>query len=289
MVRVQCNVTCGKGHQHRQVQCQNNDGAILAAAQCDGLEKPVAVQPCRTFLPCAKPATVASTATATAAAAMTTPAAVAYKWKTSQWSACSVTCGPGTQNRRVSCRRHGGADPQGRDTAADDRRCEVAAGRQPAAQRPCPQQRPCVSATSVAATAAATTAVDDYGWLPDEWRECSHTCGKKGRQTRRVFCFHRAAAKKVRRKHCDWAARPPRKRKCNQRRCAGHSSCADVLHKQGPHAGAAAAVLEDKEYVINVLGRNVSVYCHGMRSGNPAEYLTLSKDTENYSEIYEQR
>lgn len=281
-----CNVTCGKGHQHRQVQCQNNDGAILAAVQCDGLVKPVAEQPCRTFVPCARPTTAATTTTTAATTTTTTTAATAYRWKTSQWSACSVTCGPGTQNRRVSCRRHG-ADPGGRDTAADDQRCDAAAGRPPAAQRPCPQQRPCVFATSVAATAAASTAaVDDYGWLPDAWRECSHSCGKKGRQTRRVFCFHRAAAKKVRRKHCDWAARPPRKRKCNQRRCAGHASCADVLHKQSPQA---AAALVDKDYVINVLGRNVSVYCHGMRSGNPVEYLTLSKDTENYSEIYEQR
>jgi hypothetical protein len=45
----------------------------------------------------------------------------------------------------------------------------------------------------------------------------------------------------------------------------------------------------DKDYVLNVLGHNVSIYCHGMRSGKPAEYLSLSKENENFSEIYEHR
>lgn len=122
-------------------------------------------------------------------------------------------------------------------------------------------------------------------WSPDVWRECTHTCGKKGRQTRRVYCHHRASGKKVNRKHCDRKSRPVRRRKCNQRRCAGYASCADVLRRQTP----AAAGVPDKEYVLNVHGRNVSVYCHDMRSGKPVEYLTLFKDNENYSEIYEQR
>lgn len=83
------------------------------------------------------------------------------------------------------------------------------------------------------------------------------------------------------RKHCDRAARPPRKRKCNQRRCVGHASCADVLRQSG--------AADDAEHVLNVHGRNVSVYCHGMRTGRPVEYLTLVKDNENYSEVYDRR
>lgn len=236
------------------MQCQNNEGTLLAADRCDGLEKPAALQPCRTFVQC--PRTAA-------------PFTV-HRWKTSQWSPCSVTCGSGVHVRSASCRRlnrHGG-----KDIAVDNAHCE---GQPPTTRKPCVREVPCTPPPAM-----------DYHWLPDEWRECSHACGKNGRQTRRVYCFHKPAAKKVHRKHCDRSSRPTRKRKCNQRRCLGHSSCADVLlHHQKQWTTA----LADNEYALNVHGRNVSIYCHNMRSGKPAEYLTLSKDNENYSEIYEQR
>ncbi|VVC35152.1 Hypothetical protein CINCED_3A024376 [Cinara cedri] len=242
----------------------------MAEKQCDGLDKPAAVQQCRAPVPCSvKPS-----------------AAATYRWKTSPWSACSASCGPGVQNRRVSCRlHHGGGGKESslrnnKDTVAEDARCQVAVGRTPATQRACVHQPPCASVTSVAAVASADEATD-YGWLPDDWRDCSHTCGKKGRQVRRVFCYQKRSGKIVHRRQCDRATRPPRKRKCNQRRCVGHGSCAEILQKQ-----PAAA---DKEYVLNILDRDVSVYCHGMRSGKPTEYLTLPRDNENYSEIYDQR
>ncbi|XP_050424208.1 A disintegrin and metalloproteinase with thrombospondin motifs 9-like isoform X2 [Adelges cooleyi] len=246
-----CNVTCGKGYQNRQVRCQNTDGVLLSADHCEGLKKPETTQPCRAFVPCAKTSAVG------------TGPGLQYKWRTSQWSSCSATCGQGVQNRRVSCRY---AYKNGWRDAVNETECD-AVGKPPAAQKPC-NLRACL-------------APSNYNWLPDEWRECSHTCGKKGRQTRRVYCVDKASSKKARRKYCDWSVRPPRKRKCNQRRCAGFATCADVLHK------LPASV--DKEYILTVLGRNVSIYCYSMDSGKPTEYLTLPKDNENYSEIYEKR
>jgi len=48
--------------------------------------------------------------------------------------------------------------------------------------------------------------------------QCSHACGRKGRQQRHLYCYHRSG-KKVTRNNCVRAPRPLRKRKCNQYRC----------------------------------------------------------------------
>ncbi|XP_025423198.1 A disintegrin and metalloproteinase with thrombospondin motifs 9-like isoform X2 [Sipha flava] len=267
-----CNVTCGSGHQHRQVQCQNNEGTLLAAEQCEGLEKPATVQPCRTSTPCA--------------ATTPSPSAVrTYTWKTSKWSACSTTCGPGVHTRRVVCRRYN-KDSSWSDAVAGAMRCVTAVGPPPAARKACVDQPPCAS-TTVSTTMAAPPAFDEYGWISDEWRECSHACGKKGQQTRQVHCYRKTnVVKRVHRRYCDLATKPRKNRKCNRRRCAGYTSCAHVLRKQSLQELTPQV---DKDYVLNVLGHNVSIYCHGMRSGKPAEYLSLSKENENFSEIYEHR
>jgi hypothetical protein len=46
----------------------------------------------------------------------------------------------------------------------------------------------------------------------------------------------------------------------------------------------------DGEYQILFAGKNVSVYCHGMNSSMPEEFVTLpTGEQENYSEIYGMR
>ncbi|XP_050542210.1 A disintegrin and metalloproteinase with thrombospondin motifs 20-like isoform X1 [Daktulosphaira vitifoliae] len=244
-----CNVTCGNGYQNRQVKCQNNEGVLLPANQCNGLKKPEITQSCRTSVICPKSSVISVSG-------------VQYKWWASRWSPCSATCGQGMQNRQVSCRY---LHRDGWKYASSEILCE-GSGKQPATQKLC-NLRACLTPT-------------EYTWKPDHWRECSHVCGKKGRQTRRVYCVNKAM-KKVRRKNCDWSIRPPRKQKCNQKKCTGYTSCADVLRKF-PHS-------IDKEYILTILGRNISIYCHSMSTRVPTEYITLLKDSENYSEMYDKR
>lgn len=46
----------------------------------------------------------------------------------------------------------------------------------------------------------------------------------------------------------------------------------------------------DGEYPLLIGGRNMTIYCHGMSSAEPREYLTLpAGDSENYAEIYDKR
>jgi hypothetical protein len=47
---------------------------------------------------------------------------------------------------------------------------------------------------------------------------------------------------------------------------------------------------EDKEYTLQIMGINVSIYCHGMSTYSPQEYLSLpAGEDENFSEIYDRR
>jgi hypothetical protein len=47
----------------------------------------------------------------------------------------------------------------------------------------------------------------------------------------------------------------------------------------------------DGEYQILFAGKNVTIYCHGMDSSMPEEFVTLAAgaEQENFSEIYGMR
>lgn len=60
------------------------------------------------------------------------------------------------------------------------------------------------------------------------------------------------------------------------------TSCLDVQQK--------LRAKEDKEYTLQIMGINVSIYCHGMSTDSPQEYLSLpAGEDENFSEIYDRR
>ncbi|KAJ3597510.1 hypothetical protein NHX12_001033 [Muraenolepis orangiensis] len=78
---TQCNVACGNGTQRRDIICVQKTGTdftVAPAGQCAELEKPAAVQECE-MGPC-RP-----------------------QWFTTEWSACSQSCGKGLQVREVRC------------------------------------------------------------------------------------------------------------------------------------------------------------------------------------------
>ncbi|XP_060936459.1 thrombospondin type-1 domain-containing protein 4 [Limanda limanda] len=78
---TQCNVPCGSGTQRRDficVQKTGNDFAVAPVSECAHLDKPAAVQECE--MGECRP-----------------------QWFTTEWSACSRSCGKGLQMREVRC------------------------------------------------------------------------------------------------------------------------------------------------------------------------------------------
>ncbi|MGE0371659.1 MAG: thrombospondin type-1 domain-containing protein [Gammaproteobacteria bacterium] len=89
------------------------------------------------------------------------PCGWTYSWKTDGWSACSATCGGGTRERAVICKRNDG-------TIVADANC--------------PNPKPAT------VEACNTQACSTSGpWTVGPWGACSATCGG-GTQTRSVSC-----------------------------------------------------------------------------------------------------
>lgn len=60
-------------------------------------------------------------------------------------------------------------------------------------------------------------------------------------------------------------------------------SCLDILNRAG-------YPVSDGEYDVWIRGKMARIYCSGMETGNPLEYITLKAGArENYSEIYNKR
>ncbi|KAM4600938.1 thrombospondin type-1 domain-containing protein 4-like [Polymixia lowei] len=76
-----CNVVCGNGTQRRDIICvrkMGNDFTVAPASECAHMDKPTAVQECEM-------------------------GACQSQWFTTEWSACSRSCGKGLQMREVRC------------------------------------------------------------------------------------------------------------------------------------------------------------------------------------------
>ncbi|KAF7704647.1 hypothetical protein HF521_021719 [Silurus meridionalis] len=95
-----------------------------------------------------------------------------YSWKVGEWNQCSVTCGGGTQGRRVECMSH---DASGK-RLVEESLCEVYTPR-PASQQTCNMQH-CAQ------------------YSVSSWSQCSVTCGS-GEQTREVMCVGSTGSNRV--------------------------------------------------------------------------------------------
>ncbi|XP_015439525.1 PREDICTED: A disintegrin and metalloproteinase with thrombospondin motifs 9 [Dufourea novaeangliae] len=307
----QCSVKCGSGFQHRYIRCQSPNGTILPNENCHESQKPTTVQVCyqapcmtgrkhhsdtniyrtwktSTWSACSKscgsglqrrrvectirrgnhgPQVTVKDEQCTRLG-LNKPrsqrpcrrVACDYIWQEGAWSECSEKCGEGIQRRTVTCHH---VDSSGfmKPTPSDN--CPL--DQKPSTKQICKLQE----------------CDDKYIWNPGRWRKCSHTCGQKGRQTRRLFCRERTSRKKVNHRYCPLQFKPKRKRKCNQRKCYP-ISCLDAKDYYRTNI--------DSEYSLLVGGRNMSIYCHDMSTSQPKEYLTLPAGSrENYAEIYDKR
>ncbi|XP_070528768.1 A disintegrin and metalloproteinase with thrombospondin motifs 9 isoform X5 [Cardiocondyla obscurior] len=308
----ECDAICGNGFQHRQVRCQSHRGENLPDKECND-EQPKHVRRCQKES-CRSPKNNREN---------NSEANIVRKWRMSNWTPCSKSCGTGIQTRRVECiMRRGNHEPE---IPVKDEQCLRSKSRKPKSQRLCHRVAcdfiwqegtwsECSAECGEGIQRRAVTChrVNLYGWIdpiPTEgcpmdqrpvgdqicklrgcsdqyywttgpWKKCSYPCGRKGRQIRRLYC-HDISGKKVARIHCPAEYKPQRKRKCNQRKC-GPATCLELQKR--------FKINTDGEYQLLIGGRNMTIYCHGMSSAEPREYLTLpASDSENYAEIYDKR
>ncbi|XP_056632510.1 A disintegrin and metalloproteinase with thrombospondin motifs 9 isoform X2 [Diorhabda sublineata] len=241
-----CSNLCGKGTRRRHVECEDvlNDITVVDTL-CRHLKKPQITKSCERY-------------------------SCKYAWIEGYWSACSASCGDGIKKRNVTCHRvyKGGAiDPVPlpdiyQNKINHQNYCSI-------------YNKPTTTAKCILSYCG-----DQYVWKPEPWRQCSHHCGKKGRQIRLVPCVNIRNNQRVEKSYCRANLRPPRKRKCNQWRCL-HKSCKELKRATGTKV--------NKDYVISIQGRPVNIHCYKMDTPEPLEYISLNSDTTNYAEMYDKR
>nr|XP_033782394.1 A disintegrin and metalloproteinase with thrombospondin motifs 9 isoform X3 [Geotrypetes seraphini] len=183
-----------------------------------------------------------------------------YIWITGEWSECSVTCGEGYQQRLVSCSEVFSEKEHyeyGYQSAAN---CP---GTQPQNVRNCYIGECPVSAS----------------WRVGNWGSCSVTCGT-GVIHRSVQCLTNDDQLS---NLCPLAFKPEEQRAChNTHDCELPKTCKDAKQLK--------SVIEDGEYFLIIKGTVLKIYCSGMHSDSPKEYVTLvNNDAENFSEVFGHR
>ncbi|XP_060058948.1 A disintegrin and metalloproteinase with thrombospondin motifs 9 isoform X3 [Erinaceus europaeus] len=183
-----------------------------------------------------------------------------YIWITGEWSECSVTCGKGYKQRLVSCSEIYTGKENYEYSYQTTINCP---GMQPPSVQPCYLRECPVSAA----------------WRVGNWGSCSVSCGV-GVMHRSVQCL----TNEDQPSHlCPTDSKPEERKTChNTHNCGLAQSCKEVKRLN--------AVSEDGEYFLVIKGKPLKVFCAGMQSDHPKEYMTLvDGDSENFSEVYGHR
>ncbi|KAJ1110188.1 hypothetical protein NDU88_007543 [Pleurodeles waltl] len=183
-----------------------------------------------------------------------------YIWITGEWSECSVTCGKGYKQRLVSCSEiYPGKD-------------HYEYGIQSTVN--CPDTQPPNVETCYRGECPVSAS-----WRVGNWGSCSATCGV-GAMHRSVKCLTNDDQESY---LCPLESKPQEKRTCHSsKNCKLPESCKEVKNLKG--------VTEDGEHNIIAKGKMLKIYCAGMHSDSPIEYVTLvNGDAENFSEVFGHR
>ncbi|KAK5862231.1 hypothetical protein PBY51_017649 [Eleginops maclovinus] len=167
---TECSASCGKGSQNRVILCINrHTDEEVPEAKCDSAARPPPEdQPCNTH-------------------------ACPPFWEASSWSECSVSCGPGVQQRQLQCRQSFGD----RSTMVHPQRC--------------------ANLTPPDSTQACQLGLCSHWEVRSDWTTCSVDCGV-GRRTRSVHCIS-DQGNEVNEKECSSRARPQGSEECNMGPC----------------------------------------------------------------------
>uniref|UniRef100_A0A8C3P7I2 ADAM metallopeptidase with thrombospondin type 1 motif 20 n=1 Tax=Chrysemys picta bellii TaxID=8478 RepID=A0A8C3P7I2_CHRPI len=112
-------------------------------------------------------------------------------------------------------------------------------------------------------------------WKVGKWSKCSVACGV-GIKERRVECMTENGLSSG---LCLSRLKPAARKICHAKECEAFTSCKEIQIKK--------RIRKDGEYLLNIKGRLIKIYCSGMQFENPREYLTLVKgEADNFSEVY---
>lgn len=162
-----CSKTCGRGKQRRKILCHQRISKTLdkkiKKSNCKSLPKPARTRRCN--LKECPPV-----------------------WRAGKWNKCSVSCGTGTQARKVFCKSKGKKGKKHPD--------EMCSGPKPSIVRPCKR--------------SLCPQDSNFEWHLSPWGPCSHTCGPGVRQ-RYLVCKrvdYRGNTIATRDKYCEKSTRP---------------------------------------------------------------------------------
>ncbi|TNN80968.1 Thrombospondin type-1 domain-containing protein 4 [Liparis tanakae] len=167
---TECSASCGRGSQNRVILCINrHTDEEVPGRKCDSAAEPVPEEELCNTHPCPP------------------------FWEASSWSECSVSCGPGVQQRQLQCRQSFG----NRSTMVHPQRC--------------------ANLTPPESSQACQISLCSHWEVGSDWSTCSVDCGV-GRRTRSVRCLS-DQGNEVNDKECNSRARPQGSDECNMGPC----------------------------------------------------------------------
>ncbi|KAM6927810.1 A disintegrin and metalloproteinase with thrombospondin motifs 9-like [Xenentodon cancila] len=285
-----CSASCGDGVQRREVFCQFGDRRSPLETGCPPRSRPTSTQSCRVadcptryrwregaWQECSKSCGSGHRQRALQCVDHTQQEvhemycvnqikpptiescnthACEFIWITGEWTKCSASCGQGYRQRLVSCSE---VHIENNNYEYDHRSLSSCPGTPPESYMPC-NLDPCP---------------EPQEWRVGIWGPCSASCGD-GLMERSVECMTADGQGSDR---CSRGAMPDTRQVCRKASCHLPSSCLDIQTMN--------RLIQDGEHFLNIEGKALKVYCAGMQTEAPQEYIPLTTgEGENFSEIF---